>query len=42
VHEARFTNCSAAERRAATLPTRRSVKRTWQAACLPIPAVIRT
>src|SRR5437660_11484724 len=34
VHEARFTNRSAAERRAATLPTRRSVKKTWQAAWL--------
>jgi deoxyribose-phosphate aldolase len=27
VHEARFTNRSAAERRAATLPARRSVKK---------------
>src|ERR1043166_2302321 len=34
VHEARFTNRSAAERRATTLPTRRSVKKTWQAAWL--------
>jgi deoxyribose-phosphate aldolase len=34
VHEARFTNRSAAERRAATLPARRSVKRAWQAAWL--------
>jgi deoxyribose-phosphate aldolase len=34
VHEARFTNRSAAERRAATLPTRRSVKKAWQAAWL--------
>lgn len=34
VGEARFTNRSAAERRAATLPTRRSVKKTWQAAWL--------
>src|SRR5437773_9107625 len=34
VHEARFTNRSATERRAATLPTRRSVKKTWQAAWL--------
>jgi deoxyribose-phosphate aldolase len=34
VREARFTNRSAAERRAATLPTRRSVKKTWQAAWL--------
>jgi deoxyribose-phosphate aldolase len=34
VQEARFTNRSAAERRAATLPTRRSVKKTWQAAWL--------
>ena len=33
-HEARFTNRSAAERRAATIPTRRSVKKTWQAAWL--------
>ncbi|HEY0581884.1 MAG TPA: deoxyribose-phosphate aldolase, partial [Chloroflexota bacterium] len=34
VHQARFTNRSATERRAATLPTRRSVKKTWQAAWL--------
>src|SRR5256886_8351428 len=34
VHEARFTNRSATERRAATLPTRRTVKRDWQAAWL--------
>src|SRR5579859_5877352 len=34
VHEARFTNRSAAERRAATLPSRRTVKKTWQAAWL--------
>src|SRR5215469_5092909 len=34
VHEARFTNRSAAERRAATLPARRSVKKTWQVAWL--------
>src|SRR3984893_14051303 len=34
VHEARFTNRSAAERRAATLPARRSVKKAWQAAWL--------
>src|ERR671936_1286400 len=34
VHEARFTNRSAAERRAATLPTRRTVKKTWQVAWL--------
>jgi deoxyribose-phosphate aldolase len=34
VHEARFTNRSAAERRAATLPSRRSVKKAWQAAWL--------
>src|SRR5947207_4593771 len=34
VQEARFTNRSAAERRAATLPARRSVKKTWQAAWL--------
>jgi deoxyribose-phosphate aldolase len=34
VHEARFTNRSATERRAATLPTRRTVKKTWQAAWL--------
>src|SRR5260221_9387958 len=34
VAEARFTNRSATERRAATLPTRRSVKKTWQAAWL--------
>ena len=34
VREARFTNRSAAERRAATLPTRRSVKKAWQAAWL--------
>ena len=34
VHEARFTNRSAAERRAATLPGRRSVKKVWQAAWL--------
>ena len=30
VHEARFTNRSATERRAATLPARRSVKKAWQ------------
>jgi len=34
VHEARFTNRSATERRAATLPTRRTVKKDWQAAWL--------
>ncbi len=34
VHEARFTNRSAAERRAATIPTRRTVKKQWQAAWL--------
>src|SRR4029077_7103511 len=34
VHEARFTNRSATERRAATLPARRTVKKTWQAAWL--------
>jgi deoxyribose-phosphate aldolase len=34
VREARFTNRAAAERRAATLPARRSVKKTWQAAWL--------
>src|SRR5437762_6763461 len=34
VHQARFTNRSATERRAATLPTRRSVKKAWQAAWL--------
>ncbi len=34
VHQARFTNRSAAERRAATLPARRSVKKAWQAAWL--------
>src|SRR4029077_9221443 len=34
VHEARFTNRSAAERRAATLPARRSVKKAHQAAWL--------
>src|SRR3984893_9560398 len=34
VHEARFTNRSAAERRAASLPARRSVKKNWQAAWL--------
>src|SRR5258708_27833247 len=34
VHEARFTNRSAVERRAATLPLRRSVKKAWQAAWL--------
>jgi len=34
IHEARFTNRSAAERRAATLLARRSVKKTWQAAWL--------
>src|SRR5438270_9468297 len=34
VHEARFTNRSATERRAATLPARRSVKKVWQAAWL--------
>ena len=34
VQEARFTNRSAAERRAATLPARRSVKKEWQAAWL--------
>jgi deoxyribose-phosphate aldolase len=34
VHEARFTNRSAAERRASTLPTRRTVKKQWQAAWL--------
>ena len=34
VHLARFTNRSAAERRAATLPARRTVKKAWQAAWL--------
>jgi deoxyribose-phosphate aldolase len=34
VREARFTNRSAVERRAATLPARRSVKKAWQAAWL--------
>ena len=34
VHEARFTNRSAAERRAQTLPARRSVKKVWQIAWL--------
>lgn len=34
VHEARTTNRSAAERRAATLPARRTVKNAWQAAWL--------
>ena len=34
VHEARFTNRSAAERRVATLPARRTVKKAWQAALL--------
>src|SRR5690242_6701903 len=34
VREARFTNRAATERRAATLPARRSVKKTWQAAWL--------
>jgi deoxyribose-phosphate aldolase len=34
VHEARFTNRSATERRAATLPARRSVKKAWQVAWL--------
>ena len=34
VGEARFTNRSATERRAATLPARRSVKKAWQAAWL--------
>src|SRR4051812_42477791 len=34
VKEARFTNRSATERRAATLPARRSVKKTWQVAWL--------
>jgi deoxyribose-phosphate aldolase len=34
VHEARFTNRSATERRASTLPTRRTVKKQWQAAWL--------
>ncbi len=34
VREARFTNRGATERRAATLPTRRSVKKAWQAAWL--------
>src|SRR5579859_4965075 len=34
VHEARFTNRSATERRAATLPARRSVKKAHQAAWL--------
>src|SRR5438105_11695050 len=34
VREARFTNPAAAEHRAATLPARRSVKKTWQAAWL--------
>src|SRR5215470_4838138 len=34
VREARFTNRAATERRAATLPARRSVKKAWQAAWL--------
>ena len=34
VHQARFINRSAAERRAATLPARRTVKKAWQAAWL--------
>jgi deoxyribose-phosphate aldolase len=34
VAEARYTNTAAAERRAATLPARRSVKKAWQAAWL--------
>jgi deoxyribose-phosphate aldolase len=34
VAQARFTNTAAAERRAATLPARRSVKKAWQAAWL--------
>src|SRR5690242_21906836 len=34
VHEARYTNRSATERPAATLPTRRTVKKAWQAAWL--------
>jgi deoxyribose-phosphate aldolase len=34
VREARFTNRGATERRAATLPARRSVKKAWQAAWL--------
>jgi deoxyribose-phosphate aldolase len=34
VNEARFTNRSAAERRANTLPARRTVKKAWQAAWL--------
>jgi deoxyribose-phosphate aldolase len=34
VREARYVNRGAAERRAATLPARRSVKKTWQAAWL--------
>jgi deoxyribose-phosphate aldolase len=34
VREARYTNRAATERRAATLPARRSVKKTWQAAWL--------
>ena len=34
VHEARCTNRSATERRAATLPARRTVKKAWQAAWL--------
>src|SRR6185437_13617062 len=34
VREARFTNRAATERRAATLSTRRSVKKIWQAAWL--------
>src|SRR2546423_1021699 len=34
VHEARYTNRSATERRAATLPARRSLKKAWQAAWL--------
>jgi deoxyribose-phosphate aldolase len=34
VREARFTNRGAVERRAATLPARRSVKKAWQAAWL--------
>jgi deoxyribose-phosphate aldolase len=34
VHEARYTSRSATEHRAATLPSRRSVKKAWQAAWL--------
>jgi deoxyribose-phosphate aldolase len=34
VREARYVNRAATERRAATLPARRSVKKTWQAAWL--------